>query len=316
MRFLFSFSLALLLGHAAFTSAAGTEQGDAAALCDFYNTVPAAGKAKLTNWCKNQNPCNANTPWFGVSCTNGRVDVIAINDLDGGRLPPSWGNMDEVIMIAMYANGLVGRIPSELGLLKKMDKLWLSDNKLTGPIPPSLCGYAKASDIDFYQNSGITCYPECLTARPAFMSHGRGGCRTVCPADGGASLPANPVDDCSNAPNKDTLVCPSGKRRACEGGKFVCHSGSTPGSNPGSTAPKLVTGKCPTNWKAQTGVSAMFGELRCSAPRGSKNCPSGWRKVSPATATKGVTCVKGRAPTRAPTPPPEAYGSYEETYAA
>jgi len=315
------FFLALLTLALVAVVSAGNEKSDAAALCDFYNSVPAAGKTKLTNWCKNQSPCNANLAWYGVSCTNNRVDVIAIEELGGGRLPPSWGNMDELIMISMYGDGLTGRIPSELGNLKKMDKLWLNENKFTGPIPASLCNYAKTAHIDFYENNGITCYPSCLSKSEFFMTHGRGNCKTVCPADGGANLPQLPVDDCSNAPNKDTLVCNAGTRRACEGGKFVCHSGTTSSSSGSSTsasANPVTANKCPdSKWKAVTG----YTPLRCSAPKGVKSCPAGWKKLSSATSTKGVTCSKGSAPTRFPTPPPIAsdyagdYGA-GQTYAA
>jgi len=302
---------------------AGDEKSDAAALCDFYKTVPAAGKAKLTNWCKNQSPCNELLAWYGVSCTNKRVDVIAIEGLGGGILPPSWGNMDELIMISMYGDGLTGRIPSELGNLKKMGSLWLNENQLTGPIPASFCNYAKTSNIDFYANNGITCYPSCLSTREFFMSHGRGNVKTVCPADGGANLPQRPVDDCSNAPNKDTLSCNAGTRRECLGGKFVCHSGnsgttsSSSGSSTSTGAKPVTANKCPdSKWKAVTG----YTPLRCSAPKGVKSCPTGWKRLSAATSTKGVTCSKGSAPTHAPTLSPAAdyagdYGE-EQTYAA
>jgi len=278
---------------------AGTEKTDAAALCDFYKTVSESGKGKLENWCTASGPCTEGSPWAGVSCTNGRVDVIAISGLGGGRLPASFGNLDQLIMLSFMDNGLTGGIPSELGLLTKMESLWLNENKLTGPIPASICAYKKTATIDFYANPGISCYASCLASRPEFMSHGRGNVRTVCPANGGGDLPPVVVNDCSDAPNPATLYCSPGTRRTCSGGKWICH-GLSAGSTSTSTTTTSSKAKCPdTKWKALTG-----SPLRCSAPRGVNSCPSGWKKTASATSTKGVTCSKSSAPTRQPTPPP------------
>ena len=297
MNFLLGVFLTLALLGAA---SAGSEKTDAAALCDFYKTASASGKGKLENWCSAAGPCTGGSPWTGVTCTNGRVDVIAVSGLGGGRLPASFGNLDQLILLSFMDNGLTGGIPSELGLLTKMESLWLNENKLTGPIPASFCAYKKTANIDFYENPGLTCYASCLASRPDFMGHGRGNVKTVCPANGGGDLPPVVVDDCSDAPNPD-LYCSSGTRRTCSGGKWICHGLST-----GSTSTTTTTtttsskAKCPdAKWKALTG-----SPLRCSAPRGVKSCPSGWKKTASATSTKGVTCSKSSAPTRQPTPPP------------
>jgi hypothetical protein len=302
----------LLLALCATLARAGSEAGDRAALCDFYASVPAASRPKLTGWCSTAGPCSVAAPWYGVSCTNGRVDVVAVDGLSGGKIPASFGNLDQVIMFSLAWNDLTGTIPSSLGLLTKMESLWLNSNKFTGPIPSSLCAYSKTAAIDFYENPGLTCYPSCLSSRSEFMSHGKGSVKTVCPANGGADLPPVVVDDCSNAPNPD-LICTSGTRKACSAGKWICHG--TPTTPTAPVAPATTTSskpKCPdSKWKAVTGS----GPFRCTAPRGTKSCPSGWKKTASASSTKGVTCSKNAAPTRAPTPAPEIT-DYAGSYAS
>ncbi len=78
--------------------------------------------------------------WFGVSTdADGRVTGI---DLGGnglvGRLPPELGSLAELRDLSLRSNGLAGTIPLELGSLASLEILRLTSNELSGRIPPSL----------------------------------------------------------------------------------------------------------------------------------------------------------------------------------
>ncbi|MDE2718133.1 MAG: hypothetical protein OXI33_14130 [Chloroflexota bacterium] len=56
------------------------------------------------------------------------------------------------------SNQLSGEIPAELGNLPRLKLLYLSDNKLTGPLPQGLTGLSALDSFHFHNNSGL-CAP-------------------------------------------------------------------------------------------------------------------------------------------------------------
>ncbi|RWR97270.1 hypothetical protein CKAN_02669300 [Cinnamomum micranthum f. kanehirae] len=83
-------------------------------------------------------------------------ELLLSNNQISGSIPPSLGNFKQssrtrrpfhpfyfwrltnLLVLLLQENQLSGSIPQEIGNLNKMDQLDLSNNNLTGPIPPSL----------------------------------------------------------------------------------------------------------------------------------------------------------------------------------
>lgn len=176
------------------TSAGTTSDGDI--LCDFYNTMPAAGKAKLTNWCgaKSGNnyvngPCTGNGGrWLGVTCAVvGGVNRVASLDTKtpgvsalGGSLPTSFGALNALTRVDLGGNSISGSIPSSVGGLTGLTYLALSSNALTGSIPSSFCSLKTTIDLYVHTNPGLTCYPSCLSSYSKFTSN-KGTLTAMCP---------------------------------------------------------------------------------------------------------------------------------------
>ena len=57
-----------------------------------------------------------------------------------------------VLALDLPGNGLVGTIPSELGRLSKLTRLWLSGNELSGSIPAALGNLTALKDLDLSNN--------------------------------------------------------------------------------------------------------------------------------------------------------------------
>ena len=53
-------------------------------------------------------------------------------------------------------------LPTQLGLLTRLQLLDLSGNSFTSSIPTSLCNLSKSIDLFLGHNPGITCMPRCL----------------------------------------------------------------------------------------------------------------------------------------------------------
>ena len=167
-----------------------TETLDAVILCDFYNTVPAAGKILLTNWCGVMSagvyvngPCTGTRAWKGVTCTANRVTRVMLNHagIGGGSLPTSIGGLDALNYLDLSSNSLSGSIPSQFGGFTGLNTLYLYSN-LVGPVPASLCNLLYAVTLYIQGNTGLTCYPSCLTKPPYINLQKDATLTKVCPS--------------------------------------------------------------------------------------------------------------------------------------
>jgi len=71
--------------------------------------------------------------------TNLGVLVITYNpDLGGSIIPPELGELRRLTRLFLNGNDLTGRIPPELGKISSLQALGLSQNSLTGTVPTEL----------------------------------------------------------------------------------------------------------------------------------------------------------------------------------
>ena len=161
------------------TRATTSPASDREALCTFYNTVPPAGQALLTNWCGGKsnttsglhsnttsglhsnttNGLHTDGPcvleWLGVTCVNGSVTSVSLTDINlrGGSIPTQFGLLANLAVLRLDYNSLSSSIPSQLGLLTGLIEVNLVSNSLTGPIPIQLGGLTGLTTLALSDNS-------------------------------------------------------------------------------------------------------------------------------------------------------------------
>ena len=105
-----------------------------AALVDLYQGTNGTAWADSTGWLVDPDPCT----WFGVTC-DGAGNTVEALDLSGnnlnGPLPPSLGDLANLVSLLLPHNSLRGPLPPELGSLLLLQQLDLNDNHLTGSVP-------------------------------------------------------------------------------------------------------------------------------------------------------------------------------------
>ncbi|KAG1331744.1 leucine-rich repeat receptor-like serine/threonine-protein kinase [Cocos nucifera] len=96
--------------------------------------------------------------WTGVTCFEGtRIRVVTLNLSSmglSGSISPSLASLTALSDISFANNNISGNIP-DLSRLKRLEKLHLQDNQLTGRIPSSLGSIKRLSEL-FLQNNNLT----------------------------------------------------------------------------------------------------------------------------------------------------------------
>ena len=94
-----------------------------------------------TNWTNTWDLTQAVSTWYGISLSEDECSVIEI-DLGGnnliGIIPSEIGNLNSLQKIFLDQNQLSGSIPTALGNLNNLTALWLFGNQLSGNIPSQL----------------------------------------------------------------------------------------------------------------------------------------------------------------------------------
>ncbi|XP_058077668.1 probable LRR receptor-like serine/threonine-protein kinase At5g59680 [Magnolia sinica] len=96
--------------------------------------------------------------WTGITCSEGSlVRVVALNLSNmglSGSLSQGISNLTALTDILLGNNNLSGPIP-DLSPLRRLERLHLQDNQLSGEIPPSLGNIVRLREL-FLQNNNLT----------------------------------------------------------------------------------------------------------------------------------------------------------------
>ncbi len=112
------------------------EKDERAILIALYDATDGANWRNNTNW-KTDKPLSE---WYGVETNDtGRVTGLRLHrNRLSGSLPSELGQLTNLKKLWLSYNDLSGQIPVELGQLTNLEHLELSDNELSGPIPVEL----------------------------------------------------------------------------------------------------------------------------------------------------------------------------------
>ncbi|XP_059462693.1 receptor kinase-like protein Xa21 [Corylus avellana] len=80
-----------------------------------------------------------------------------------GRVPMSIGSLRGLISIDLSNNNLTGNIPSTIGGLERLQRLYLGGNKIKGFIPESICQLKNLGELDLSNNKISGSIPNCIS---------------------------------------------------------------------------------------------------------------------------------------------------------
>ncbi len=128
---------------------------DYQALVDLYNSTNGPGWTTRTGWLNGCNPCTGNggSPWFRVTCTNGRVTQLQLNGNQlSGSIPNSLSALTNLQLLQLGGNLLSGSIPNSLSALPNLTVLSLGSNNLSGPIPDGISSLTNLQLLSLFSN--------------------------------------------------------------------------------------------------------------------------------------------------------------------
>ncbi|KAG8049995.1 hypothetical protein GUJ93_ZPchr0009g144 [Zizania palustris] len=106
--------------------------------------------------------------WTGVICTQGSLTrVVALNLTNfnvGGTISDTIANLTAISSIWLVGNNLTGQIP-DMRPLHHLVSLHLENNRLTGPVPPSLGKLPRLQELDVTNNALQGTVPSSLKNR-------------------------------------------------------------------------------------------------------------------------------------------------------
>lgn len=154
--FLFSFSLLLILNNFFPLKSSATPLDlttDQDALLAFKKGITLDTNGVLSNnWLTNTSVCY----WTGVSCGIKHHRVTALNLSGfalGGNLAPHIGNLTFLQSFDVSSNSFTGAIPSELTKLRRLKKINVKSNNLSGDMPRGIfTNMSVLEEIDLRSN--------------------------------------------------------------------------------------------------------------------------------------------------------------------
>ena len=100
-----------------------------------------------------EDPCSAR--WEGIICNpfdHSVLDLTLNQHRLEGTLPPSIGNLVNLLQLNMEYNRLSGSIPNSIGKMTQLTDIKVNDNFLRGPIPPDIVKLKLVEQINFDVN--------------------------------------------------------------------------------------------------------------------------------------------------------------------
>ncbi|XP_059310397.1 probable LRR receptor-like serine/threonine-protein kinase At3g47570 [Lycium ferocissimum] len=108
------------------------------------------------------NPLNGVLP-NSIGNLSSTIEFFEIEDAHiNGLIPTSIGNMSGLISLSFQRNNLVGSIPSDVGKLKQLQGLFLTNNKLQGHIPEAVCHLSNLVLLSLDDNELSGLIPTCI----------------------------------------------------------------------------------------------------------------------------------------------------------
>lgn len=86
-----------------------------------------------------------------------------------GSLPPSWGNLPNIIHIELSHNSLEGKLPASWGRMSTLRGLWLNGNGLSGTLPASLGSLTNLRNLTLSHNNFVGDVPEAWAGMQALQ---------------------------------------------------------------------------------------------------------------------------------------------------
>ena len=87
------------------------------------------------NWVNNENWLTIadHCTWFGISCTDGNIDSIIMDENNvNGEIPPEFSELENLSILRLYSNQLKGEIPTSLYSLPNLLFVDFEENRLRG----------------------------------------------------------------------------------------------------------------------------------------------------------------------------------------
>jgi hypothetical protein len=115
-----------------------------------YSLVPTFYRTQVSYWVlTNVHECF----WQGVTCVDSVVTEIRLQSLDlPGKIPPEIGILRNLTSLDLSENQLVGSIPEELYEMTKLEKIFLYKNRLTGTLSPSIGNLSNVTHLHLSHN--------------------------------------------------------------------------------------------------------------------------------------------------------------------
>jgi len=145
------------------------------ALMAVYSSTNGASWTNKTNWL---GAAGTECTWYGVTCDAGETTVTRLllyaNGLTGS-IPAQIGNLTSLEYLDLSdsygpdSNKIAGAIPPEVGTLVHLKELRLQQNLLIGSIPPELAGLPSVTYLDLSENRLSGSIPAQLGSLPSIQ---------------------------------------------------------------------------------------------------------------------------------------------------